>query len=153
MRSSIHGNSIAVATAILLHMATTDRILLNGRCRVPGCCKCPIRTVLLHTSHWRVTHYYDDPPGNTSPHGVGMRRSPKDIPSNPTSLAEPTGTAMANLTDTATTNSTNATTINPLFVWSAIGNSWTSGVLYSWSTIYNLSDLAFCYRTNQAWGA
>jgi len=39
------------------------------------------------------------------------------------------------------------------FEWASVGDSWTSGVAYSASTVYRKTDTEFCYRTNQAWSA
>jgi hypothetical protein len=39
------------------------------------------------------------------------------------------------------------------FEWGVIGDSWTSGVAYSVATVYKLTDLEYCYRTNETWGA
>ncbi|KAM7197481.1 SGNH hydrolase-type esterase domain containing protein [Naviculisporaceae sp. PSN 640] len=39
-----------------------------------------------------------------------------------------------------------------VFEWAVIGDSWSSGVAYSYSTLWKLADWEFCYRTNQAYG-
>jgi hypothetical protein len=38
------------------------------------------------------------------------------------------------------------------FEWAVVGDSWSSGVAYSTSTMYD-SNTDFCFRTNEAWGA